>query len=70
MKKMDKKMKVLSALAGKDWGWKELKTIYKVCVESAAWYAAAAWIPWLSASRFNVLESAQKKALRIVCGLT
>ena len=50
--------------------WKELKTIYKVCLESAAWYAAAAWMPWLSASRFNVLESAQKKALRIVCGLT
>ena len=72
VKKMDTKMKVLSALAGKDSSWsrKELKTIYKVCVESAVWYAAAAWMPWLSTSRFNVLESAQQKALRIVYGLT
>ena len=69
--KMRKRARVLTALAGKDWGSsrKILTSIYKALVESMVWYGAAGWLPWLSKSNLKKLERSQRMALRAVTGL-
>ena len=51
-------MKLLRALAGKDWGWskKLLRTTYVASVRSVLLYGAAAWTPWLSRAQWSKLE--------------
>ena len=71
-KKVRERTKVLRAIAGKEWGChrKEMKKVYKAVVESVFWYSSSAWMPWLSKSNLIKLETAQREALRVVCGLT
>jgi hypothetical protein len=69
--KVKKRVGVLKALAGREWGWgrEELMKVYKSVVESCFWYAAAAWMPWLAKTRMEQLERAQREALRAVAGI-
>ena len=64
--KMRKRARVLTALAGKDWGSsrKILTSIYKALVESVVWYGAAGWLPWLSKSNLKKLERSQRMDLK------
>ena len=68
---MRKRARVLTALAGKDWGGsrKILTSIYKALVESVMWYGAAGWLPWLSKSNLKKLDRSQRMALGAVTGL-
>ncbi|MEL7306976.1 MAG: reverse transcriptase domain-containing protein [Pseudomonadota bacterium] len=70
--KVKKRVRVLWAVAGQDWGWgrKEMVRIYKAVVESCIWYGCSAWIPWLSLSNLEKLERAQREGLQSVTGLT
>ena len=56
-------MKTIGAHCKNEWGWdrEKLITIYKTMVESNAWYAASAWLPWISKSKMKELERAQKR---------
>uniref|UniRef100_A0A1I8HE60 Reverse transcriptase domain-containing protein n=1 Tax=Macrostomum lignano TaxID=282301 RepID=A0A1I8HE60_9PLAT len=69
--KLRRRCAVLRALSHREWGWDRatLRTVYKAVVESVVWHAAAAWMPWLSQTRLNDLDRAQKVALRLVSGL-
>ena len=64
--------RVLKALTEREWGWnrEEMRKVHIALVESVMWYAASAWMPWLSATNFGRLERAQREALRTVTGLT
>ena len=62
--------RVLSALAGSDWGWRResLVRTFLAFVRSIIDYCAAGWQPWLTRSGMDVLTRAQNRALRIVTG--
>ena len=64
------KIKIISAVANTDWGWKkdELKKLYFSYVRSKLDYASPAWQPWLSPSNIKVLDTVQNKALRAITG--
>ena len=70
-RKAKKRIAVLKALTGREWGWgrAELRKVYKVVVESCFWYASAAWMPWVSNSEMEKMERVQREALRVVTGL-
>ena len=72
VEKMKARSRVLRDLSGKDWGWdkRELLQIYRACVESVCWYAAASWMLWCCHSLLFKLERAQRLGLRLVAGLT
>lgn len=72
MEKMRKRARVLRALAGRTWGcgWVQMRQVYRAIVESVVWYAAAAWLPWLSTTLLRQLEVVQREGLREVTGLT
>jgi hypothetical protein len=62
--------RMLSALVGKDWGWRKqnLRNIFKAMHLSILCYASSAWHPWLASSHFETLERTQSKLLRIITG--
>ena len=64
------KVKIISAVANKTWGWKkeELKKLYFAYVRSKLDYAGPAWQPWLSDTNIGVLEATQNKAFRAISG--
>ena len=72
VEKMKRRTKILRAVANKDWGWQKevLVKIYKAMVESVVWYGAAGWMPWVSKTNMEKLESAQREALRVITGVT
>jgi ribonuclease HI len=63
--------RLLSALAGKDWGWdtQSLRRVYQSLGLSAARYCSPGWAPWLARSNLEVLERAQNRCLRAITGL-
>ena len=70
--KVRRRSRVLRALAGRDWGWdrEDLLRVFRACVDSLFWHAAAAWMPWCCSSLLSKLERAQRVGLRVVAGLT
>ncbi len=71
IEKMEKRTNILRAVAGREWGWQRdtMKGIYEATVESVIWHAGAGWLPWISKTGMAKLEVAQRKALRVICGL-
>ena len=69
-KKATSRCRVLACLATKEWGWQKntMKKVYISLIRSCLDFAAPAWQPWLSATRFQCLEATQNKALRIMTG--
>ena len=70
VKRIKERMKIIGAIAKNEWGWdrEKLITIYKTMVESNVWYAASAWLPWISKSKMEDLERAQREAIRKITG--
>jgi len=68
--KASSRCRVLACLASKEWGWQKntMKMVYISLIRSCLDFAAPAWQPWLSATRFQNLEVTQNKALRIMTG--
>ena len=66
------RMRMLSALAHSDWGWRkqDLRRIYLAHVRSILNFASSSWQPWLSNTQVNKLEVVQNKYLRIITGQT
>jgi hypothetical protein len=64
------KLKLLAALSHTEWGWKkhDLKVIFNAFIRSKLFYAAPAWQPWLSKTRYEELDRVQNKAMRIMSG--
>ena len=50
--RMKKRVNVLRALAGREWGWNrsEMIAVYKMLLESCVWNASSAWFTWVSKS--------------------
>jgi len=69
-RKATSRCRALACLATKEWGWQKntLKKVYISLVRSCLDFAAPAWQPWLSATRFQCLEATQNKSLRIMTG--
>ena len=69
-KRKKKRMKIIGAIAKKEWGWnrKKLITIYKTMMESNVWKASA-WLEWISENKMEELERAQREAIRKISGL-
>uniref|UniRef100_A0A1I8I854 PHD-type domain-containing protein n=1 Tax=Macrostomum lignano TaxID=282301 RepID=A0A1I8I854_9PLAT len=69
--KMARRTAIIRALAHREWGWDRalLLRVYRALVESVVWHAAAAWTPWLSSTRLDDLDRAQREALRAITGL-
>jgi hypothetical protein len=65
------RVKLLRALAGRDWGWskKLLRTTYVASVRSVLLYGAVAWTPWLSRAQWSKLEAVQREAARVITGM-
>jgi len=70
IKKARKRVGMLRALAGRDWGWskKLLRSMYLAMVRSVLLFGAPAWTPWLSESGWNKLEAVQREAGRCITG--
>ena len=45
-----------------------MRKVYISLIRSCLDFAAPAWLPWLSATKFQCLEATQNKALRIMTG--
>ena len=67
---MAKGSRMLTALAGSDWGWRRdlLKRVYKSTILSGTDYCAAGWQPWLSPAGVKKLTQAQGRCLRAITG--
>ena len=63
--------RLIGTLANREWGWhpKRLRAIYLALVRSVLSFAAAGWVPWISADAMNQLVRADNRALCIVSGL-
>ena len=63
--------RLIGTLANREWGWhpKRLRAIYLALVRSVLSFAAAGWVPWISADAMKQLVRADNRALRIVSGL-
>ena len=64
------KLRTLRALAGSGWGCQKevLLRAYKTYVEPVVNYAAAVWVPNVSASSIGLIQRIQNRALRIATG--
>jgi len=71
IKKARRRVVMLRALAGRDWGWekKMMRSTYVALVRSVLMYGAAAWTPWLSETEWGKLEAVQREAARCITGL-
>ena len=69
-KKASSRCRALAALSTKEWGWRKrpMRKLYISLIRSCMDFAAPAWQPWLSATKFNALEVTQNKALCIMTG--
>ena len=65
-----KKLRLLSLLAHSEWGWRldDLQIIDNTLIRSKMFYAAAAWMPYLSDSRLSDLNRFQNKVMRTMTG--
>ena len=68
--KVGQRCRVLSALAGQEWGWKRkgLVRVYKTFIRPVLDYCGCGWQPWLAPSNLAILTRAQNKALRWITG--
>ena len=71
-KKVRKRLSILRAVAGTDWGFdlEILRTTYTALCRAILEYGSAAWMPWLSKTEKENLERVQLEAGRIITGLT
>ena len=71
VEKAKRRVNLLRALAGRDWGWNRelLKTTYVTNVRAVLLYGAVAWTPWLSRVQWEKLEAVQREAARVITGL-
>ena len=71
-KKCKSRVSIMKALSGTDWGCQreELRMIYLTYIRSCIDYCGAAWLPALSATNVNKLESIQNCAARVISGCT
>ena len=69
-KAMGKRNNILKALSGRSWGQKssELRSVHVTYNQSAAEYAAGAWVPFTAKTTIEKLEVKQREAARIITG--
>ena len=62
--------RVLSALAGQDWGWSRasLRRVFVALIGGVLGYAAAGWQPWLARTSLDIIGRAYRRGLRVVTG--
>ena len=62
--------RMLTALAGSDWGWKSdlLRRVFSTATLSASDYCAAGWQPWLSVAGVKKLTQSRNRCLRVISG--
>ena len=67
---LSKKTRLLSALAGSEWGWDGdlLRRIFQSVLLGSSSYCGAGWKPWAAKSTLGVLDKAQNRGLRRVTG--
>ncbi|KAH7706695.1 pol-like protein [Aphelenchoides avenae] len=70
--KMEKRLSMLSALRGTTWGCRKklMRNLYTAYVRSVADYGGAAWMPAAAKTTINHIETANKRAARIITGCT
>ena len=68
--RMAKGSRMLTALAGSDWGWKRdlLLKVFNSAILSGSDYCAPGWQPWLSDAGVAKLTQARNKCLRAITG--
>jgi hypothetical protein len=70
VKKVRGRNRILSALAGTDWGYEKelLRTTYIAMFGSVIEYGSPAWMPWVTATDLKELEMVQREAARKITG--
>ena len=67
--KLDKRLRILSALKGTSWGAaKDAKIVYRSYVRPVAEYCCGAWLPSTKATNRATLDRCQNRAARIITG--
>ena len=71
VQKARKRVSLLRALAGKDWGWsrKLMVITYTALIKAIVMYESAAWAPWISKTEWNKMEAVQREAGRVIAGM-